>query len=151
MLLRELGEYQPDLLDRPRLVVGSKCDVAQFDSEEMVVSAVTHVGIDKMVGKLAELVRQDRTEAVIETQPVIHRPLGDGFEVLATGERKWEIEGRTALRAVRVTDISNPEALDYVQERLKSLGIDRALSQAGVRAGALVRIGDLEFEYEDEL
>jgi GTP-binding protein len=151
VLLRELGEYQPDLLDRPRLVVGSKCDVAQFDSEEMVVSAVTHVGIDKMVGKLAELVRQDRTEAVIETQPVIHRPLGDGFEVLATGERKWEIEGRTALRAVRVTDISNPEALDYVQERLKSLGIDRALSQAGVRAGDLVRIGDLEFEYEDEL
>src|SRR3954451_13090949 len=31
VLLRELGDYQPELLERPRLVLGSKADVAFFE------------------------------------------------------------------------------------------------------------------------
>src|SRR3954471_20937412 len=33
VLLRELGDYQPELLERPRLVLGSKADVATSDFE----------------------------------------------------------------------------------------------------------------------
>ena len=31
VLLDELGRYQPELLDRPRIVVGSRADVADAD------------------------------------------------------------------------------------------------------------------------
>src|SRR5580693_9125947 len=47
VLLSELGSYQPDLLERPRLVVGSKADVADDDDGvcDQVLSAATGEGV----------------------------------------------------------------------------------------------------------
>ena len=45
---------------------------------------------------------------------------------------------------------TNPDALDYLHERLQKMGVDRALSRAGVRPGDSVRIGRLEFNYEED-
>ncbi len=150
VLLRELGDYRPELVERPRMVVGSKADVAQFDWDGEKVSAVTRTGTTELVGRLADLVRSARAETIVEAPPVIHRPGSDSFEVLRHDDGSWEIDGRTAVRAVRVSDLANPEALDYVQGRLRSLGVDRALARAGAKVGDTVRIGDLEFEYEEE-
>ena len=49
-----------------------------------------------------------------------------------------------------VNDITNPDALAYVQTRLKKLGVDRALARAGAREGDRVRIGKFEFDYETD-
>src|SRR5207237_654239 len=49
ILLHELGAYRPSLLERPRLVVGSKADVATSDPSELDalrISAVTGAGLD---------------------------------------------------------------------------------------------------------
>ena len=57
VLLDELRRYRPELLDRPRLIVGSKADVATVDPGERVdglaVSAVTRAGLDELVGRVA--------------------------------------------------------------------------------------------------
>ena len=47
-----------------------------------------------------------------------------------------------------VTDLTNADALAYVHDRLRRLGVDRALARAGAREGDLVRIGPMSFEYE---
>src|SRR5437588_690153 len=46
VLLEELGRYEPGLLERPRLIIGTKADVAAPDVEfdGMRISAVTHQG-----------------------------------------------------------------------------------------------------------
>ena len=44
VLLDELRRYRPDLLDRPRVVVGSKADVATESFDGLAVSAVTRAG-----------------------------------------------------------------------------------------------------------
>src|ERR1700693_3469516 len=47
ILLRELGNYQADLLERPRVVVGSKGDVAAHEVHDVAtISAGTGAGID---------------------------------------------------------------------------------------------------------
>ena len=51
--------------------------------------------------------------------------------------------GQAAERAVAVNDLTNPQALDYVRDRLTRLGVDRALARAGAREGDVVRIGRL--------
>jgi GTP-binding protein len=51
---------------------------------------------------------------------------------------------------VAVNDITNLQALDYVQHRLKRLGVDRALARAGAREGDTVRIGKFTFDYEPD-
>jgi GTP-binding protein len=61
----------------------------------------------------------------------------------------WEITDRRVARVANLNDLTNPDALDYLQDRLKKMGVDRALTRAGVRDGEIVRIGRLEFEYEE--
>jgi GTP-binding protein len=61
----------------------------------------------------------------------------------------WRVQGRAAERAVAVSDVRDPDALVYVQQRLQKIGVDRALARAGARDGDVVRIGDTELEYEE--
>jgi len=60
------------------------------------------------------------------------------------------VSGRKAERAVALNDLTNPEALRYVQQRLAKIGVDRALARAGAKQGDVVRIGAFEFEYDDD-
>jgi GTP-binding protein len=81
---------------------------------------------------------------------VVHRLEGEGYEVVRDESGDWEVRGREAIRAVRLSDLTNPEALDEAHRRLKALGIDRALARAGAKPGDTVHIGSLAFEYEDD-
>jgi GTPase len=62
VLVHELGAYRPDLLDRRRLVVGTKADVAQdhADWHGRRISAVTGAGLADLTGALAQLVAEAR-------------------------------------------------------------------------------------------
>jgi GTP-binding protein len=148
VLMDELRRYQPELLDRPRLVVGSKADVAMHDWAGPRVSAVTGEGVREVLGGLVELVGQARAAEPEQESFVVHRPEAEGFRVERTGGA-FVVVGRQAERAVAVNDLTDPQALAYVQDRLRRIGVDRALVRAGARQGDTVRIGALEFEFED--
>ena len=176
VLVDELRRYQPELLERPRLVVGSKSDMVapedlpstvveetfdrdagQADADDtfrpdLVISAVTGQGIPALVGRLATLVEGARTaEPEADGTIVIHRPLPEGFTVERVGDGEFAVVGKAAERAVALNDVTTDEAADYVQGRLKRLGVDRALAKAGARDGDTVHIADLSFTwYRDQ-
>jgi GTP-binding protein len=147
-LLSELGRYQPDLLDRPRLVVGSKADVATDTYDGMLIAAATRTGLDEFLGRVAELVEEARAQPDAPDPVVVLRPEEEGISVVNEAEGVWRVTGRVAERAVSVSDFSDPDALVYVQQRLQKIGVDRALARAGARDGDVVRIGGTEMEYE---
>jgi GTP-binding protein len=158
ILLDELGRYRPELLGRPRLVVGSKADVATVDfdgasgsPDRLRVSAVTRQGLDELLGRLGTLVDEARATEAEPEHFVVLRPAEEGFSVVREGEHTWRVKGRTAERAVALADLTNPEAITYVQQRLRRMGVDRALERAGVAEGDVVRIGDHELVYEESL
>ena len=95
VLLRELGQYRPELLERPRLVIGSKADAAPEHGDEpldphvpetdlpemaMRVSAATGQGLSELVHRLGGLVAAARSEraGAAHAEVVVHRPLGRG-------------------------------------------------------------------------
>jgi GTP-binding protein len=150
ILLRELGDYQADLLERPRVVVGSKGDVAAYELEGVeTISAVTGEGLDKLVGELAQLVTKARHDEAdeLEHEIVVHRPMPDEISVRREGERGWVVEGRAATRAVRFQDLTDDQALAEIVHRLRELGVDRLLTRAGVKDGDMVSVGALAFEW----
>jgi GTP-binding protein len=150
-LLHELERYQPALLDRPRLVVGTKADVAAAPYDGFAISAVTHEGLDRFVGTLGRLVDTARTAAPAPTAPVVLRPRDDGFEVVRDHDGAWRVVGRDAERVVAVTDLTDTDAAAYVRDRFRRLGVDRALLRAGARDGDLIRVGTVELEYVEDL
>ena len=150
MLLAELARYKPELLERPRLVVGSKADrpdAAAYSGT--TISAVTGDGLPRLVGRTMDLVRAARSAEPVASEPVVHRPVPEGVAVERTGQG-FVVRGRPAERAVAVNDLTNPHALEYVQGRLRRLGVDRALARAGAREGDLVTVGGFTFEYQPD-
>ena len=151
VLLRELGEYQADLLERPRVVVGSKSDVADSPvvPGDLAISAVTGEGVRPLVARLASLVTDARreAEAASEHEIVIHHPIQDDVDVVSVGPNSWVVRGRSALRAVRFQDLTDDEALAEIVKRLRALGVDRLLTRAGALDGDLVQVGPLSFEW----
>jgi GTP-binding protein len=155
VLLEELRRYRADLLDRPRLVVGSRADLVEGqtvddDPTTMHVSAVTGAGVAALAGRLGTLVTEARAEEPPSGAPVIHRPGAEGVVVKALGAHEWRVLGRPAERAVALSDLTVPGAMDYAQGRLRRLGVGRALHRAGAREGDVVWIGDLSFDYEPD-
>jgi Obg family GTPase CgtA-like protein len=65
---------------------------------------------------------------------------GTGFRVL--GDRPW--------RWVAMTDLDNPQAVAYLQQRLRRAGVEELLTKAGARPGDEVLVGDAAFEYEPD-
>lgn len=166
VLEHELGAYRPELLTRPRLVVGSRADLvpgalgiaesgapSSTDdglSFDCCVSAVTGAGLPRLVGLMADAVRLERSAEPEVEGFVVHRPAPEGIRIEREDDGSYRVVGRAAERAVALSDLTNLEALDFAQARLKKLGVDKALARAGAREGDLVRIGGLTFEYEDD-
>jgi GTP-binding protein len=152
ILLAELGRYRPELLDRPRLVVGSRADLADdsADFEGPRITAITGDGLPELVGRMAEVVQRARAELPVEEAYVVHRPVAEGYRIERQDSGDWLVIGRQAERAVALSDLTNAEALDEAHRRLKALGVDRALARAGAEDGDTVHIGRLAFDYEDD-
>ena len=150
ILLNELSEYQPELLERPRVVVGTKSDSAIFDWEGERVSSVTNQGVRELVARLSQLVHQARQEQPASEGIVIIRPEQDGARVEKLEEHEFRLVGRQVERVVALNDVTTPEALSYIDYQLKRLGVPRMLSRAGAQDGDVVWIASFSFEYQEE-
>src|SRR5829696_605550 len=114
VLLDELRRYRPELLERPRLIVGTKADVATFEYDGMKISAVTHQGLDPLLGRLATLIETARAEEPEAVPFVVHRPEEEGFAVVRDDDGAWRVTERAAEQVVAVADLTNEEAAGYV-------------------------------------
>jgi GTP-binding protein len=157
VLLAELGAYRPDLLERPRLVVGTKADVVQPDElaalgwDRPVISAVTGQGVPALVGEMAALVHRARQDDAVEEGVVVIRPEVTGAIVERVGDGEFRVLGRDVERVVALNDVTTPDALAYIDHRLERLGVRRLLDRAGVDDGDVVWIGDFSFEFRSDV
>jgi GTP-binding protein len=151
ILLRELGQYQPDLLDRPRLSVGTKSDSAIHDWDGDVISSITNQGVRELVQRMSELVFQARQQQPESEGIVIIRPHADGARVERLDEHEYRLVGRQVERVVALNDVTTPEALNYIDYQLKRIGVPKMLAKAGAIDGDIVWIAGFSFEYHEEV
>ena len=152
ILLRELGQYRPELLERPRIVVGTKADLVPTDAVDSdhfdaVISAVTRDGVRDLVGQMASMVHASRADEPAVDGMVVLRPEPTGAVVERTDDGEYVVLGRDVERVVALNDVTTAEALAYIDQRLERLGVLRLLARAGVADGDIVHIGEFSFEY----
>jgi GTP-binding protein len=157
ILLRELGAHEPELLERPRVIVGTKADAVQADELQAsgwdgpVISAVTGQGVGDLVGRLASLVHEARAAEPLVEGIVVLRPEPTGALVERVGDGEFRLLGRDVERVVALNDVTTPEALSFIDQRLERLGVPKMLARAGAREGDVVWIGEFSFEYQPDL
>jgi GTP-binding protein len=167
----ELAQYTGTfgaLLAKPRLVALNKVDVPEArELADLVrpdlearglrvfeVSAASHEGLRPLIFALADAVRADRAARPPDERPriVLHpRAVDDaGFTVAPDPDEPgaFVVRGDKPERWVRQTNFDNDEAVGYLADRLKRLGVEDELARQGAERGAAVTIGDVTFDFE---
>ena len=155
VLRQEVGRYQPELLERPSLIVGTKDDSVPPEVLEswshVHMSSITTNNVRTVLNSLAELVSRARAEEVNPESTIIMRPLPENAWVERTADNEFRVHGRAAERVVALNDVTSPEALNYIDDRLNKLGVNKLLSRAGARDGDVVWIAQFSFEYHSDM
>ena len=167
----ELREYGAGLDERPFLVVLSKIDLlppemapglgAEWerrlggDLTVLAVSSATGVGVERLASAIFEKVpsaaeADGSAEGPSERQAIaehkVYRPGDrDGFRVARAGDHLFRIEGPAIERLVGKHDLENRDALEFIEERLRSMGVVRALESEGFEPGDEIEIGEVAF------
>lgn len=173
VIREELRRHDPELAERPRLLVVTKIDLPDAQAmaelvtpeleergeEVLAVSAVTGEGLPTLRRRLGELVaaerdRIGRVRRVREEdrQRVIRlEPEQPDVRIAADREGRFHVLSDRLERWVQMTPLDNPEAVRYLQGRMRRAGVEAGLVEAGARAGDEVVIGGVVFDFEPEL
>jgi GTPase len=163
----ELREHGHGLAGLPRILALSKADLVPPEEVQAAVahwrerlgievyatSAATGDGLRELADAIFRDVPPDeqRDEHAADT-PATHRVYrpgrGESYSVERTGPGAFRVEGERIERLIARHDVDNDEALRYVEERLRALGVIRALESAGFEPGDDVEIGGVVFELD---
>ncbi|HZW99325.1 MAG TPA: GTPase ObgE [Trueperaceae bacterium] len=160
-LRHELSEYDPELLERPALLVVNKVDliddeVVRLLEEDLTragmptffASATTGVGLDDLKDAIFELL-PPKPEPIPQTERTASAARPPSVRRHMSGEG-WVVSGSEVEALVARFDPSNRDAVAYLQYHFRSLGIDKLLKRAGAKTGDEVHIGRATFDYLSE-
>jgi GTP-binding protein len=170
---RELSSYGAGLDRLPELIVLSKRDlltaeqtgaaVAEWQDrledralDVLAVSAATGEGLEELrhaifaglPGAPAAPAGRDGDDGDFEAEYRVYRPVGEGgYSIEREEDGGFRIAGRGVELLFERHDLSNQEALAYLESRLHEMGVVAALRDAGFEPGDDVRVGEHEFEF----
>jgi GTP-binding protein len=141
----------------------------------IVTSSATGVGLEELAGELSRRV-SPRGAAAAEGDAVpdahaahasggqagigaeedlaeymVFRPAaGKGFEVEQTGAGSFAVRGKGIERLLARYDIENEDAMAYLEERLRRIGVLGALQAEGFQPGDELEVGGVTFELDPD-
>jgi GTP-binding protein len=174
---RELAAHDPRLAVLPRVLALSKADLvsAEQATEEVkrwrkrlggatpviATSSATGLGIRELAGELLRGVLAHETAPALAVdasggeqslaEHMVFRPAGPGgFRVEQTAPGSYTVSGRGVERLLARHDLDNEDALHYVEQRLRRIGVLGALQARGYRAGDELTIAGVAFELDPD-
>lgn len=162
----ELRLYDPRMLERRRIVVANKMDLAEARDawprlreacsarglDAVAVSGATGEGIDRLVAAVVQAMREIgpvdwATEAVASDDEVVFG-LGDAEVRVVREQEGYRVFGAAVERRVAMTNLDQDEAVHRLARYFRRQGVEDRVRNAGGRDGDVVRIGDAVFYLE---
>lgn len=163
----ELRQYDEQLATRPQIIVFNKMDLPeaqerwaelQAKAEEagyhvFAISAATHEGTEALMQytaqRLEEIKREEVERAAEQVVPtmeegVVLRPQPEEAFSVSKENGVFVVHGKRVERIVSMTRLESEESMDRLQVTLSKMGVTRALEEAGVKEGDIVRFGKVE-------
>jgi GTP-binding protein len=155
----ELASYDPELGDRPTVVALNKVDLCSPEDVEerlrrlreagimaLAISAAAPTGLSELLDEVADCLAAERGRSQAAQGFQLYSRPPDSITVFREGEG-WRVESRVVRRWVAMTDLSNAEAVSYLQMRLERHGVEEKLRKAGAKPGDDVIIGGKVFSW----
>ena len=162
----ELKNYSPELSERPQIIIANKCDSADLEDETserfkkrvkelgyevIYVSAVTGEGLDKLVSRASEMLKELPPVTVYEAEydPLLDK-LSSGNEretIVRKEDGKYIVEGQWLFNFMGQINFSDYESLGFFQRVLVKNGVIDKLREAGIKEGETVSMYDFEFDF----
>lgn len=161
----ELEVFSAELAQRPQIVVGNKCDLAEEEKIEELRQYFESKGMAffPIMAAIAEGTQEliDYVAAELSKLPAIKvyepEPKAEEYSYTPQKRQNFTINIRDGVYYVDdaewVDDIMNKvdpddyESLQYFERVLRSSGIIKALEKSGVKAGDTVSVCGVEFDY----
>jgi GTPase len=161
---QELAQYDSRLNEKQQLIALNKMDLPEareawpalalefrkLKHEAFSISGATHDGIDQLMNRTAELLREqarkfEESDEVLEV--IVPKPPADQFSI-ERKRRTFHVTGESVERLVVMTDMDSEEGVYRLQKRLKQMGIFKALAKGGAIEGSRIIIGKTEFAWD---
>ena len=160
----ELKKFNPDLAERPMIVAGNKIDMAEPEQIEEFKKYVNDKGYDyySICAPIMEGTKElmNVTWNMLKELPPIKEyeveeiPLealipedDNSFKITQEDEGYYLVEAKWFPRVLKGIDVTDYEALQYMQRVLEKSGVFDALREKGIQEGDIVSLYDIEFEY----
>ncbi len=159
----ELERFNPELSERPQLVVANKIDLAEPEQLTRFREYIEGKGYEyfEMCAPILEGTKEviNAVAAKLQTLPPVRQyereeiPLdmliqkqNTGFTITVEDD-VYIVEAEWLIKILCRTDLDDYESLQYFQRVLISSGIIDALREKGIQEGDIVSIYDFEFEF----
>lgn len=161
----ELKKFNPELAERPMVVVGNKCDmategqIADFKAyaeeqgyEFFPIMAAIRYGVDPLLKKITEMLSKLPPIARYEAEPapvVTVDDFDDHTVAIKNVNGIYTVEADWLLQVMKGINFDDYESLNYFQKVLINGGVIDALRKSGCSDGDTVSIYDVEFDFMD--
>jgi GTP-binding protein len=164
MINQELTLYDTRLEEKPQLVVLNKMDlvdgmawepiirerVVESGYKFMAISAVTNENVREMIYRVKAMLDQAPEPKPFSDEIVVIRPEPeDGIFTIEPEGDGWRVSGKRIERIAAMTYWEFEATTRRFQQILESMGITKALNEAGVEEGDTVYIGDEVLEWSE--
>jgi GTP-binding protein len=160
----ELALFDENLAKKPQIVAVSKMDLPEVQErwpqlrealvghgidDPLAISSVAHIGLEPLLWRAHELLKTAPKPETIAALPV-YRPSEDPreFSISRTSDG-WQVSGAAIEGAAKMTFWEHEGSVRRFQRLLETLGVEKALREAGVQEGDTVYISDYELEWQD--
>jgi len=170
MINEELEQFNPEMADKPQLVVVNKLDITEVreSQEELTehlkkaigeressinfISAATGEGVDTLIGSIYNTLSempQAEVEEGPELEPIRHRPQQSARPETVRRDRfgVYVVESEMMERLTAMADTRDQRVLLQLWREMRKTGLADRLIDAGIEAGDTIRFGKVELAW----
>lgn len=161
----ELALFDPDLAEKPQIVAINKIDLPEVSERIGIIkenlmldkkikyifgiSALTRVYVKDLFWQAAEVLSTMPTDIESVELPTYHYKVDVKDFKIIKEKNGWRVSGESIERAAAMTYWQYYQSIRRFHRILQTLGIDKALKEAGIKEGDTVYIGNFELVWEE--
>lgn len=161
----ELEKYSSKLAKKKEIIIANKCDLPDFGKnldafmkeypnlEVYKISALNNIGIDEALTKIADTLDQIAEEDIYSENEyeshIIYKFKNEKPYTITNDNGVWVVKGDEIEKLFKMTKFTEDESIIRFARKIKGMGVEDALEEAGARRGDDVQILDYIFTFKE--